>query len=1056
VRIRVRPLIVTVLIAAATSGAGPSSATARPVRPTGLTLAADRGSTQRPNILLIVSDDQAWSTFSRALMPSTYGDLVDHGVLFTRAYDETSECCPSRSEILTGLHEHHTGVDNNFVPLHRPTIVEALHDRGYRTMLAGKYLNSLPCTPRPEFDRWVCAGSPPSSYSLVDPYLNVDGTWTHFPGQYQTDVLAGRVKDFVAATPADRPFFAMYTPTTPHLPGNDDRYAGMPVAPWRPPSFDEDTRADGKPQYLHRPPLEPGEIETIDRDHAVMSRAVRSFDDSVGTILDGLGDRAANTMVIYISDNGYLYGEHRLEGKGVPYEESVRVPMIIRYPPDTDAIVPKTSRALVANIDLAPTIADLAGFAWGADGKSLVPVLSGQVAGVRSAVLLSRCNGVSGPCIRYPGYWGVVTAGRAYIRYSTGEEELYDLRKDPYELRNQAHDPQLAATKARLRKTLNQLRAPPAVQTTIVSGPRGATPSRLVTFRYFAQSRLATYTCGLIRDDGLRRSFPCGAQTMSLGPLPSGSYLFSVTATDERGSRDPTPAMRRFVIAGPDSGPVISVGNARATEGTGTARAATFRVTVRPTPTSTISVRYTTVGGSARPASDFASRSGTLTFGAGATSRNLFVRLVPDAVHEPDEDFRLVLSSPHGAYLVVPVATATIVDDDTYGFCTITGTPGPNILKGTPGDDVICALGGNDILVGQGGNDVLLGGDGNDLLLGGGGTDVLDGGAGVDTASYSSAGVTGGVTVSLVAATASGPALGRDWFAMAGPQSSVESVDGTPFADRLTGDSGTNVLLGEGGDDTLLGGSGDDRLFGGPGNDRLLGGDGQDTLVPGVGTDRVLGGEGTDGVSYGDVTGGGVNIDLAAGTASGRAVRDLLAGVENAAGTPADDVLRGTARPNTLSGDAGNDRLLGNGEADVLIGGAGQDTLSGGAGDDTAAYTFAVGGMTVNLSALPERASGGDGSDALKSIERVVGSSFDDVLTGGSGPNSLSGGPGNDRLYGGDGIDSLQGGPGNDLLDGGPSFDHCFDNLGHDVLMNCETFDVAAASLLAQPPAGTG
>ena len=109
----------------------------------------------RPNILLLISDDQAWSVFNRDLMPTVYGQLVDKGVLMRRAYVNTSLCCPSRAQILTGLYEHNTGVDANEIPLTRPTLPQALHDRGYRTMLAGKYLNSWPCEPRPEFDRWV-------------------------------------------------------------------------------------------------------------------------------------------------------------------------------------------------------------------------------------------------------------------------------------------------------------------------------------------------------------------------------------------------------------------------------------------------------------------------------------------------------------------------------------------------------------------------------------------------------------------------------------------------------------------------------------------------------------------------------------------------------------------------------------------------------------------------------------------------------------------------------------------------------------------------------------
>src|SRR6266496_4100895 len=133
----------------------------------------------KPNILVIVSDDQTWSTFSPDLNPSVYAQLVDKGVLFNRAYDVSPECCPSRSEILTGLYETHTGVDGNRIPLTRPTLVQKLHDTGYHTILSGKYLNSWPCTPRPEFDQWVCSDE---NSTLVDPTLNVNGTITHFTG----------------------------------------------------------------------------------------------------------------------------------------------------------------------------------------------------------------------------------------------------------------------------------------------------------------------------------------------------------------------------------------------------------------------------------------------------------------------------------------------------------------------------------------------------------------------------------------------------------------------------------------------------------------------------------------------------------------------------------------------------------------------------------------------------------------------------------------------------------------------------------------------------------
>src|SRR5688572_30358348 len=108
----------------------------------------------RPNVLIVMSDDQAHSTYNRSLMPGVFSELVDEGVAFDRAYINTPLCCPSRAQTLTGLNEHHSGVtDNQSQPLDRPTIVEAVQAAGYRTMLAGKYLNSDSCRPRPEFDR---------------------------------------------------------------------------------------------------------------------------------------------------------------------------------------------------------------------------------------------------------------------------------------------------------------------------------------------------------------------------------------------------------------------------------------------------------------------------------------------------------------------------------------------------------------------------------------------------------------------------------------------------------------------------------------------------------------------------------------------------------------------------------------------------------------------------------------------------------------------------------------------------------------------------------------
>lgn len=508
---------------------------------------------ERPNILLIVVDDQSSALFNRTLMPQVHSKIVDRGVKFERAYVNTSQCCPSRAQILTGLYGHHNGVDGNNVSLLHPTIVEALQDQGYRTAIAGKYLNSWPCAPRPEFDYWACIEGSHEHASLVNPVIYVNGRRHQFEG-YQTEVLADLVIDFIDETPADVPFFAMYTSTSPHMPANDRRYADLQIPAPRSPSFDEETTLSGKPGYTHRAPLTEAEIAKIDATYRKMARASRGLDESVGRLLDSLGDRADNTLVVYTSDNGFLYGEHRLAKKIVPYEESVRVPLAVRYPALGGA-QGDASDALVQNIDIAPTIADLLGVSWGVDGASLLPLLEAPGSLGRDAVLIENCQGESYPCPggaprgsrKIPSFWGVVTDDYKYVEYYTGETELYDLASDPFELANLTNDPTYAATKQALVARLAALRQGPVPETTLVSGPPVVVNADSAQFRYFTQIRDGRYRCRLTQNEIAGDWELCGNFTTMLGPLPDGDYLFEVQASIN-GVVDPTPASRAFTI----------------------------------------------------------------------------------------------------------------------------------------------------------------------------------------------------------------------------------------------------------------------------------------------------------------------------------------------------------------------------------------------------------------------------------------------------------------------------------------------------------------------------
>ena len=354
------------------------------------------------------------------------------------------------------------------------------------------------------------------------------------------------------------------------MPADDPRYNGMPVTPPRGPSFDQDTLTTTSPLYARRGPLTPEAIAGSDLRFTRMSHSVRALDDAVGHILDGLGDRSRDTLVVYLSDNGFLFGEHRRFGKTDAYEESVRVPMVVRYPAMLPAERARTSQALVSNVDLTPTIAALAGIPWSADGRSLIPLLDGSAASVRSALLIEHCQGATSgsvPCsgisffahqTRAAAFEGVVTPRYKYVRYDDGERELFDLKGDPEELFNLIGTPGAASTVATLKAKLAALLAP-AIDTTIVTGPwpAGAEPTRLATFTFFSPSRFSTYRCRLIRDGVADPWHSCDGQSDAIGGLPDGDYTFEVAGSDLTGLVDPTPAARSFTVT--SGGPAVSV-----------------------------------------------------------------------------------------------------------------------------------------------------------------------------------------------------------------------------------------------------------------------------------------------------------------------------------------------------------------------------------------------------------------------------------------------------------------------------------------------------------------
>jgi len=343
------------------------------------------------------------------------------------------------------------------------------------------------------------------------------------------------------------------------------------------------------------------------------------------------------------------------------------------------------------------------------------------------------------------------------------------------------------------------------------------------------------------------------------------------------------------------------------------------------------------------------------------------------------------------------------------GFENVSGSRYDDALTGDSNANVLLGDVGSDTLVGGAGNDTLYGDgrfvadwgptsspwgfslygdverdfgtgsglDGNDFLEGGLGDDTVDGGRGIDTASYANA--SGAVTVILTATGGSSSgADGNDTLV------AIENITGGAFNDTLTGNSGVN---------SIAGGAGADTIQGGAGNDTVDGGTGLDTA--------------TYANASGSVT---VTLTATGGSSTGADGIDTLISIENATGSGFDDTLTGNGAGNVLSGLDGND---------LLNGGLGADTLDGGNGTDTASYASATDAVTVTLTATGGSSAGADGSDTLVSIENVVGSAFNDTLTGNNNANILNGGAGADTINGGGGDDLLIGGDGGDALDGG-------------------------------------
>ncbi len=406
----------------------------------------------RPNFLVIVTDDQRFDTMQ--FMPQTQSRIFEEGTTFSHGYVTSPLCGPSRASILTGMHVHNHGVIDNLADLNVGTFVERLHAHGYYTGLVGKFINNWKGEPRPEYDYWASIFRDASRY--YDPDINVNGTWHWQQPGYITDHFRDYVIEFLEnASRRWQPFFLLFTPNAPHSPTEPatqdlDLYPDLP--PYRPPNFNEADISDKPGSINFRPLFTEEDIQRIDRFRRDQILTLVSLDRAIGDILSKLEQigELDRTVILFLSDNGKLWGEHRLESKGAVYEESIRVPFAMRYP----ALIPTpyVENRLVANIDIAPTLFELAGLPIPEDfdGRSLAPLF--QEGPWREDLLLE--------CWPSRGHWSAIHTGQfKYVETDDDLSELYDLEKDPYELENLIQNPAyqelIADMHAKLEKKLD-------------------------------------------------------------------------------------------------------------------------------------------------------------------------------------------------------------------------------------------------------------------------------------------------------------------------------------------------------------------------------------------------------------------------------------------------------------------------------------------------------------------------------------------------------------------------------------------------------------------------
>jgi N-acetylglucosamine-6-sulfatase len=436
----------------------------------------------KPNVVVLLTDDQTLE--SMRVMSGVRSEIAAAGTTFTRAFVSNPLCCPSRATLYTGQYTHNHGVIGNRPPeggygrLDKSQWLPVwLQRAGYHTVHIGKFMNrygqdSPPTEVPPGWSEWYTSVDP-STYRFLFYDLNENGVVTQYP-TYSSDEYSERAVDAVRRlAPSGTPFFLSVAYLAPHsgapresddptgiatpmpAPRHRDAFANEPLPVT--PAFDEANVSD-KPTFVRRRPrLSPERVGAITENYRQELESLLAVDEGVVRIVQALRDAGEleDTLIVFTSDNGFFHGEHRVPyGKVMVYEPSIRVPLLMRGPG-----VPRGERRdqLVTNADLAPTIMEAAGArpeGRGPDGRPLFPLLEDRGLAWGRDLLVEGTPG-----IRAVAYGAVRNDRFVYAEHDNGENELYDLRSDPHQLRNVIGQPRYEEIEARLAERLAALLA---------------------------------------------------------------------------------------------------------------------------------------------------------------------------------------------------------------------------------------------------------------------------------------------------------------------------------------------------------------------------------------------------------------------------------------------------------------------------------------------------------------------------------------------------------------------------------------------------------------------